>query len=69
MLHMVLQHTAVTRQTPAAKSRSFGSNTLHLVPVEYLRNLVVTYPAAVGVEGSDHIWDPFLPIFLVNRHA
>ena len=47
----------------------FGSNTLHLVPVEHLRNLVATHPAAVGLAGSNHVWDPFLPVFLVNRQA
>ena len=60
------QQTAVTRQTSAARSHLFGSNTLHLVPVEHLRNLVATHPAAVGVEWSNHVWDPFLPVLLVN---
>ena len=55
MLHMVMQYTAVTRQTPAAKSHPSGSNTLYLVPVEHLRNLVATHPAAVGVECSYHV--------------
>ena len=63
------QDTAVTRQTPAAKSHPFESNTLHLLPVEHLRNLVVTHQAAVGVERSNHVWDPFLPVFLVSRQA
>ena len=63
------QDAAVTRQTPAAKSHSFESNTLHLLPVENLRKLVATHPAAVGVEWSNHVWDPFLPVFLVNRQA
>ena len=69
MVHLVTQDTAVTRQTPAAKSHPFESNTLHLLPVEHLRNLVATHPAAVGVEWSNHVWDPFLPVFLVNRQA
>ena len=43
MVHLVTQHTAVTRQATAAKSHPFGSNTLHLVPVEHLRSLVVTH--------------------------
>ncbi|DBA81989.1 TPA: hypothetical protein ACH3X1_007692 [Trebouxia sp. C0004] len=51
--------TAVTTQTLAAKSHPFESNTLHLLPFEHLRNLVATHPAAVGVEGSNHVWDPF----------
>ena len=33
-VHSVTQHTAVTRQTPAAKSHPFGRNTLRPVPVE-----------------------------------
>ena len=69
MLHLVTQHTAVTRQTPVAKSHPFRSNTLHLVPVEHLRNLIATHPAAVGFEWSTHVCDPFLPVFLVNRQA
>ena len=60
------EHTGVTRQTPAAKSHLFGSNTLHLVLVEHLRNLVATHPDAVGVEWSNHVWDPFLPVFRIN---
>ena len=52
-----------------AKSHPFGSNTLHLLPDEHLRSLVATHPAAVGVEWSIHVWDPFLPVFLVNRQA
>ena len=64
MVHMVIQHTAVTRQTPAAKSHPFGRNTLYLVPVEHLSNLVATHPAAVGVECSYHVWDPFLTVLL-----
>ncbi len=68
-VHMVTQDTAVTRQTPAAKSHPFESNTLHLLPVEQLRNLVATHPAAVAVEWSNHVWNPFLPVFLVNRQA
>ena len=40
-------------------SHPFESNTLHLLPVEHLRNLVATHPAAVGVEWSNHVWDPF----------
>ena len=67
MVHLVTQHTAVTRQTPAAKSHPFGSNTLHLVPVEHLRNMVATHPAAVGIELSNHVWDPFLPVFLCQQ--
>lgn len=47
MMQLVTQHTAVMRQTPAAKSRPSGSNTLHLVPLERLRNLVATHPAAI----------------------
>ncbi|DBA99928.1 TPA: hypothetical protein ACH3X1_013809 [Trebouxia sp. C0004] len=66
MVHLVTQHTAVTRQTPAAKSHLLASNTLHLVPVEHLRNLVATHPAAMGVDWSNHVWDPFLPVFLVD---
>ena len=50
MVQLVTQYTAVTRQTPAAKSHPSGSNPLHLVPLERLRNLVATHPAAVGVE-------------------
>ncbi|DBB07025.1 TPA: hypothetical protein ACH3X1_011616 [Trebouxia sp. C0004] len=69
MLHLVTKHTAVTRQTQAAKSHPFGSNTLHLVPVEHLRNLLARHPAAVGVEWISHVWDLFLPVFLVNRQA
>ena len=41
-------YTDVMRQTPAAKSHPFGSSTLQLVPVEHLRNLVATHPAAEG---------------------
>ncbi len=67
MLHLVTQHTAVTRQTPVAKSHPFRSNTLHLVPVEHLRNLIATHPAAVGFEWSTHVCDPFLPVFLVKQ--
>ena len=59
MVHLVTQDTAVTRQTLDAKSRPFVSNTLHLLPFEHLRNLVATYTAAVGVEWSNHVWDPF----------
>ena len=69
MVQLVTQYTAVTRQTPAAKSHPSGSNPLHLVPLERLRNLVATHPAAVGVQWSNHVWDPFLPVFLVNRQA
>ena len=61
MVHLVTQRDC---QEP-----SFASNTLHLVPVEHLRNLVVTRPAAAGVVGSNHVWDQFLPVFLVNRQA
>ena len=50
MVHLVTQNTAVTRQTLAAKSHPFESNTLHLLHFEHLRNLVATHPAAVGVE-------------------
>ena len=28
-----------------------------------------THPAGVKAEGSNHVWDPFLPVFLVNRLA
>ena len=59
MVHLVIQDTAVTRQTPAAKSHPFESSTLHPLAVEILRNLVATHPAAVGNEWSDHVWDPF----------
>ncbi len=59
MVHLVTQDTAVTRQTPAAKSHPFESNTLQLLPVENLRKLVATHPAAVGVEWSIHVWAPF----------
>ena len=59
MVHLVTQDTAVTRQTPAAKSHPFESNTLHFLPVENLRNLVATHLAAVGVEWSIHVWAPF----------
>ena len=48
---------------------SFGSNTLHLVPVEHLRDLVVTHPAAAAIEGITQAWDPFLPVFFVNIQA
>ena len=53
----------------AAKSHPFESNTLHLVPVKHLRNLVATHPAAVGIEWINHVWDPFLPVVPVNRQA
>ena len=69
MVRLVTQHTAVTRQIPAAKSHPFGSNTLHLVPVEHLHNLVATHPVAVELEWSNHFWDPFLPVFLVDSQA
>ena len=69
MVHLMTQDTAVTRQTLAAKSHPFESNTLHLLPVEHLRNLVATHPAAVGIERSNHVLDPFLPVFLVSRQA
>lgn len=68
-MHLVTP-TAVPRQakTPAAEPpvRKRG---LHLVPIEHLRNLIATYLAAVGVEWSHHVGDPFLPVFLVNKHA
>ncbi|DBA69770.1 TPA: hypothetical protein ACH3X2_012492 [Trebouxia sp. C0005] len=48
---------------------SVGRITLHLLPVERLRNLVATRPAAVGIEWSTHVWDPFLPVQVVNRQA
>jgi len=59
MVHLVTQDTAVTRQTPAAKSHPFESNTLHLLPVENLPKLVAIHPAAVGGEWSIHVWAPF----------
>jgi len=59
MVHLVTQETAVTRQTPAAKSHPFESNTLHLLPVENLPKLVAIHPAAVGGEWSIHVWAPF----------
>ena len=62
------KHTAVTGQTQDAKSHPFGSYTPHLRPVEHLRNLLATHPAAVGVEWS-YAWDLFLPVFLVNTQA
>ena len=46
-------------ETLAAKSQPFESNTLHLLPFDHLRNLVATHPAVVGVEWSNHVWDPF----------
>ena len=55
MVHLVTQDTAVTRQTPAAESHPVESNTLHLLHVEHLRNLVATHPAAVGDERSNHV--------------
>ncbi|DBA89096.1 TPA: hypothetical protein ACH3X1_016269 [Trebouxia sp. C0004] len=64
MVQLVTQYAAVTRQTPAAKSHPSGSNKLHLVPLQRLRNLIATHPAALGVEWSNHLWDPFLPVFL-----
>ena len=39
------------------------------MPVQHLRNLVVIHPAGIGTEGSNHVWDPLLPVFLVNRQA
>ena len=69
MLHLVTKHTAVTGQTPSAKSHPFGSDTLHFRPVEHLRNLLPTHPAAVGIEWSSYVWDLCLPVFLVNRQA
>ena len=62
MVNFVTQDTAVTRQTPAAKSHPFESQTLHLLPVEYLPNSVATHPAAVGVEWSNHVWDPIFAV-------
>ena len=67
-LYGALGDTTYSRDE-TAKSHPFGSNTLHLVPVEHLRNLVATHPAAVGAEWSNHVWVPFLPVFLVNRQA
>ena len=59
MVHLVTHDTALARQTLAAKSHPFESNTLHLLPFQHLRNLVATHPAAVGVKWSNHVWDPF----------
>ena len=67
-LYGALGDTTYSRDE-TAKSHPFGSNTLHLLPVERLCNLVATQPAAVGVEWSNHVWDPFSPVFLVNRQA
>ncbi len=67
-LYGALGDTTYSRDE-TAKSHPFGSNTLHLVPVEHLRNLVATHPAAVGAEWSNHVWVPFLPVFLVNRQV
>ena len=69
MVHLVIQHTAVTGNIPAAKSHPSASNTLHLVPFENLRNLVARHPAAVEVGWSNQVWDPYLPVLLVNRLA
>ncbi len=66
MVHLVTQDTAVTRQAPAAKSLPF---TLHLPPVEDLRNLVATHPAAVGLSGVIPSGTRSLPVFLVSKQA
>lgn len=42
-VHLMTQDTALTSQPPAAKSHPIESNTLHLLPVEHLRNLVATH--------------------------
>ena len=52
---LVTQDTAVTRQTLAASSKAIRCN---LLPFEYLRNLVATHPAAVGIEWGN-VWDSF----------
>ena len=56
-LYGALGDTTYSRDE-TAKSHPFGSNRLHLVPVEHLR-LVATHPAAVGAEWSNHVWVPF----------
>ena len=66
---MVRLVTELYSRDETAKSHPFGSFTLHLVPVEHLPDLVAAHPAAVGVEWSNHVWDRFLPVFLVNRQA
>ncbi len=53
-LYGALGDTTYSRDE-TAKSHPFGSNTLHLLPVEHLRNLVATHPAAVGVERSNQV--------------
>ncbi len=55
-------YTAVTRQTLAAKSHPVGSP---LCLSSICAILVPTHPA----ESSKHVWDPFLPVFLVNRQT
>ncbi len=59
MVHLVTQDTALTRQTLAAKSHPFEAIRCIFCLSSICATLVATHPAAVGVEWSNHVWDPF----------